>query len=149
MTIILVLGLFAGFAILSLLLRLAIHALPLYVGLALGFWLHGHAHSWLTAIGGGFLAGAATLAVGQTLFATARSPAMRLGIAAAFVVPAGFAGYQAVHGLAGLAFGASPSVTVISLIGGVVIASLAWSQLGGAGQARPFAPEPLQSGNAN
>ncbi len=47
MTILLVLGLFAGLYIFWLAITLAVHALPLYVGVATGFWLHSHGHGYL------------------------------------------------------------------------------------------------------
>lgn len=149
MTIILVLGLFAGLYLLSLVVRLAVHALPFYVGLALALWLHAHGQGYPAAILAAVITGIVTWATGQAFFAHVRSPGVRLGIAALFVVPAGFAGYQAVHGLAGLMVGAGPLLTLISLIGGGGIAGMAWSQLSAGNRAQSTATGRLQSGNAN
>lgn len=129
MTILLVLGLFAGLYIFWLAITLAVHALPLYVGLATSFWLHSHGHGYIASILGGFLAGVFTLSAGRLLFDLAQSPVLRLVIALLFVLPAGFAGYQAVHGIIGLALGAGMTLTVLSLIGACVITGMAWSQL--------------------
>ncbi|WP_454885427.1 hypothetical protein [Sphingomonas oryzagri] len=132
MTILLVLGLFAGLYIFWLAITLAVHALPLYVGLATGFWLHSHGHGYLASILGGFLAGVLTLSAGRLLFDVTRSPALRLVIALLFVLPAGFAGYQAIHGIAGLALGAGMPLTILSAVGACIIAGMAWLQLASA-----------------
>ena len=119
MTILLVLGLFAGLYIFWLAITLAVHALPLYVGLAAGFWLHNHGQDFIVSILGGFLAGVLTLSAGRLLFDLTQSPTVRLVIALLFVLPAGFAGYQAIHGIVGLALGTGMALTVMSVVGGV------------------------------
>lgn len=129
MTILLVLGLFAGLYIFWLAITLAVHALPLYVGLATGFWLHSHGQGYLVSILGGFLAGVLTLSVGRLLFNLTQSPTLSLVIALLFVLPAGFAGYQAIHGIVGLALGAGMPLTILSAVGACIIAGMAWSQL--------------------
>jgi hypothetical protein len=129
MTILLVLGLFAGLYIFWLAITLAVHALPLYVGLATGFWLHSHGQGFIVSILGGFLAGILTLSAGRFLFALTQSPTVRLVIALLFVLPAGFAGYQAIHGIVGLALGTGMTLTVLSTVGACIIAGMAWSQL--------------------
>jgi len=131
-TILLVLGLFAGLYIFWLAITLAVHALPLYVGLAAGFWLHSHGQGFIVSILGGFLAGVLTLSTGRLLFDLTQSPTVRLVIALLFVLPAGFAGYQAIHGIVGLALGTGMALTVLSAVGACIIAGMAWSQLGSA-----------------
>lgn len=129
MTILLVLGLFAGLYAFWLLFRLATFALPLYAGLGIGFWLLHHGHGIAASILTGFGAGIVTMAAGQFVFGFVHAPLPRLAIALAFVLPAGFAGYQAAHGLAGLALGNGIGLTLLSLGGGAFIARSAWRRL--------------------
>lgn len=130
MTIILLLGLFAGLYMLWLLFNLAAHALPLYVGLgACMSLLHG-GHGFLVSISAGFLAGVATLVIGQLLFDFVRSPTLHTAIAILFVIPAAFAGYQLVYGIAGFAISSGITLTLLSVVGGGFIGSSAWKQIG-------------------
>lgn len=129
MTLILIFGLFAGLYLLWLMVRLASFALPLYIGLGVGLWLVHHAYGYMTAISAGIFAGVVTLVSGQLLFGLVRSPTLRFGIAFLFVLPAGFAGYQIVQGLAGLMISNGMLLTVLGIVGGVFIARSAWVQL--------------------
>jgi hypothetical protein len=75
---------------------LAVYALPFFVGLTAGMAAF---HSGAGVIGAllvGIVAGALTLGIGQVAFAVVRPVALRAVIAAAFAVPAAFAGYHAV-----------------------------------------------------
>ena len=126
---ILILGLFAGLTLVWLVFRLAIVALPLYAGLGIGLWLLHHGHGYAAAIFAGFSVGVATLAAGQLLFRLVRSPMLRLAIVMLFVLPATLAGYQAVYGLAGLAFGKGIGAILLSFIGSAFVARSAWRQL--------------------
>jgi len=89
-----VLGVFGlGFFCL-LLFTLAIYALPFLAGLTAGVAAF---HSGAGVIGAlivGFVAGGATLALGQIAFATTRTPRIRAIIGLLYAVPATFAGYQ-------------------------------------------------------
>ena len=129
MTIILVLGLFAGLYMLWLLFNLAAYALPLYVGLGICMSLLHHGHGFIMSISAGFLVGVAALTIGQLLFDVVRSPILRAAIAILFVIPAGIAGYQLVHGIAGLAISSDLTLTLLSVAGSGFIASSAWRQL--------------------
>ena len=129
MTIILVLGLCAGLYMLWLLFNLAAYALPLYAGLGVCISLLHQGYGFLPSISAGFLVGIATLVVGQLLFELVRSPTLRTAIAILFVTPAGFAGYQLVHGIAGLAISSGITLTVSSALGGGFIARSAWRKL--------------------
>jgi hypothetical protein len=128
-TIILVLGLFAGLYMLWLLFSLTTHALPLYVGLAFGLWFYRHGLSLAGSILAGFLAAITTMVAGPLLFALVRSPTLRLLVVLLFVLPAGFAGYQVVYGLAGLAIAKGVALTALSVIGGCAIARAAWKSV--------------------
>ncbi len=129
MTIFLVLGLFAGLYLLWLLFRLAVYALPVGTGIGLAFWMHDHGYDYLAAILGGFTAGIAVTVVGQFLFTAIRSPTARLAISLLFAIPAGIAGYHAVHGVIGLAIDPGMMLSTLSWIGGVTIAVTAWVRL--------------------
>jgi len=56
----------------------------------------------------GLIAGALTLAAGQTAVAAFRSPLIRIAIALLFAVPAAMAGYHAAFGVAQLGVPAEP-----------------------------------------
>lgn len=149
MPIILVLGLFAGIYLLCLLFRLAVHALPVYVALAVGFALRAQGSGIAVTIVIGIIAGFATLALGRAAFDHSRTPGLRALIASAFVVPAGIAGYQATHSIGGLALGSGLTLDSLSLVGAGMIAATAWAQFG-SGSAHPLGDgDRLQSGNAN
>lgn len=131
MTIFLVLGLFAGLYMLWLLFSLAVYALPLYAGLGLAFWMHGAGFGYAPAILAGFAAGFATLFAGQLLFALSGSPLLRLAVALLFVLPAGIAGYHAVHGVFGLAIDPGAALTILSGLVATLIAGTTWTRLTG------------------
>ncbi|MBB3862533.1 hypothetical protein GGQ88_003834 [Novosphingobium hassiacum] len=131
MTIFLVLGLFAGLYMLWLLFSLAVYALPLYAGIGLAFWMRGVGFGYAPSILAGFAAGFATLFAGQMLFTLYASPLMRLAVALLFAVPAGVAGYHAVHGVMGLAIVPGATLTVLSSLGAALIAGTAWTRLAG------------------
>lgn len=141
MTIFLVLGLFAGFYMLWLLFYLATYALPFYVGLGSGLWLYSSGDGILLSIMLGFLAGVAVLMAGRILFQVVGSPLVRGAIAALFAIPAGFAGYQAVHGVVGLAIANGVILSAISGIGALAIAGTASRRITDI----PQAPLPLST----
>ncbi|HVB18355.1 MAG TPA: hypothetical protein VNF04_17625 [Stellaceae bacterium] len=77
--------------------QFAVFALPVYLGFAAGFWA---IHTGAGAMGGilvGFIAGALVFVVGQLVFASARSPILRILMALLFAVPATYAGYSIVQ----------------------------------------------------
>ena len=93
-----------------LLFTLAIYALPFLAGLTAGL---AALQSGAGVIGGlvvGFLAGGATLALGQMAFATARKPLIRIIIGLLYAVPATVAGYQVSFALSGIRASACPHV---------------------------------------
>lgn len=92
-------------------------------------WLLHQGYSFLASISAGFLVGIVTLAFGRLLFELVRSPTLRTTIAILLVTPAGFAGYQLVHGIAGLAISSGITLTVLSVVGGGFIARSAWRKL--------------------
>lgn len=83
-----------------LLFTLAVYALPFFAGMTAGLAAY---HSGAGVIGliiVGVLAGGATLAIGQIVFATVRTPLIRAVIGLLYAVPASIAGYHATLGLA-------------------------------------------------
>ncbi|MDE2166779.1 MAG: hypothetical protein KGJ66_10650 [Alphaproteobacteria bacterium] len=77
--------------------QFAVFALPAYVGFAAGFWA---IHTGAGTIGGilvGIVAGALVFVVGQLVFASSRSPILRILVALLFAVPATYAGYSIVQ----------------------------------------------------
>ncbi|RIA46745.1 hypothetical protein DFR49_1300 [Hephaestia caeni] len=129
MTIILILGVFAGLYMLWLVFSLAIYALPFWAGVTTAFFMHNHGQGLIASILGGFGVAILVLAGGQVLFSTVRSPLARLGLALLYAVPAGIAGYHAVYGIGSMAIGAGAIVTILSWIGAFVIAAAAWRRL--------------------
>ena len=109
-----------------LLFTLAVYALPLFAGVMAGTWAHATGAGFIGAGAVGVAAGAATLIGAQILFATIRSPIVRAGIAFAFALPAAFAGYHAVHGIAAIAVPSEAWRQVFASIGAVVVGATAW-----------------------
>ena len=109
---------------------LAIYALPFFVAVSAGMFAY---QTGAGAIGAGMVAllmGVVSLVLGQTLFAAARSPALRMTIAAAYAAPAAFAGYHAVHGLASIGSPSPGWHQLLSITGALVIGLVAWSRMG-------------------
>ena len=99
---------------------LATYALPLMFGFAAARFAY---HTGSGAIGASFIgviAATAAFAVFAVLFATLRSPILRLTVALVFAVPAVIAGYTLVHGVT---FEVIPSAIwrqIFSFIGALV-----------------------------
>ena len=86
-----------------LLFTLAVYALPFFVGVSLGLWMHESGSGAFTAL--------------------------LTGLAAAIALPAAFAGYQAIQGIAALA--AVPDIWrhVLGAAGALIVGTAAWSRL--------------------
>ena len=84
----------------TLLYRMAVYALPAFIGLTIAFWAY---HTGAGAIGafalGAFAAGFA-LALGAGLLAAMRSGPLRALVIVAFALPAAYAGYSILSQLA-------------------------------------------------
>ncbi|TBR29669.1 MAG: hypothetical protein EPO10_06745 [Reyranella sp.] len=112
-----------------LLFTLAVYALPFLAGLTAGL---AALQSGAGVIGGlvvGFLAGGATLALGQMAFATARKPLIRIIIGLLYAVPATVAGYQVSFALAGIGMSSSGWQTAFAVIGAVLSGCTAFSRM--------------------
>lgn len=113
----------------ALLYNCAVYALPGAVGVEAGLWaIHAGAGS-VGGIGVGFVAGGLTFALGQFVFATARSDILRFAVVLAFAVPAVIAGYSA---LLEIAAWSVPSVLwqhIFAIAGAAVIGGTAAMRL--------------------
>jgi hypothetical protein len=81
---------------------LTVYALPVWLAILSGLYLHGAGFGAVAALGGGVMVGAVLVTVGQIAFATIRSVPLRLAIGLIYAVPAGVAGFHATAGLARL-----------------------------------------------
>jgi hypothetical protein len=126
-------ALFAVIAIVllcSLLITLTIYALPFYVGLTVGIWVHSNGTGAIGTGAAAIIAGIATLVILHILIATFHSPALRAGLGLVFAAPAAFAAYHAVHGITATATPASPWSVSFSLLGAAIVGVVAWLQIG-------------------
>jgi hypothetical protein len=78
---------------------LATYALPLMLGFAVARFAYQTGSGLIGASFIGVVAAAAAFAVFSVLFATLRSPILRLIVALVFAAPAAIAGYALVHGV--------------------------------------------------
>ena len=78
---------------------LATYALPLMLGFAVARFAYHTGSGLIGASFIGLIAAAAAFAVFAVLFATLRSPILRLIVALVFAAPAAIAGYALVHGV--------------------------------------------------
>jgi hypothetical protein len=129
----LVLGIIFSFfglgALLCLLFTLAVYALPFFVAVTAGMAAF---HSGAGVIGTilvAALAGGATLAIGQIVFATVRSPAIRAAVALLYAIPATMAGYSATHGLAELSMPSAMWQMIFAVIGATCVGCTAFARL--------------------
>ena len=136
--------------------NLAVYALPFFAGVSAGMFAYHTGSGPIGAILLGFAAGAATLVLGQLLFATIRSAALRAIVAVAYAAPAALAGYHAVHGLSGIGGTSEMWRQVFAAIGAVVIAGVAWARVSALypghterGLAPGFLPSAAVGGAAN
>lgn len=126
-------ALFAVFAIAmlcSLLITLTIYALPFYVGLTVGIWVHSSGAGLIGTGAAAIMAGIATLVILHILIATVQSPWLRAGLGLVFAAPAAFAAFHAVHGIMAIAVPAGAWSLPLSILGAVVVGVVAWLQIG-------------------
>jgi len=112
-----------------LLYNLAVYALPVLLGIATGILAH---EIGLGVIGGiltGFLVAGLVFAIGQVIFTSSRSPAIRLAVALLFAVPAAVGGYQIVFQILELGDVATLWRHVLSAAGALAAAGTAIARL--------------------
>lgn len=131
-----VIGLFlfaiAAILIGALLVRLAVHALPVCCAFLAAQAVHASGAGLVAAIAAGALAAIATLALAQVLLALAKSPLTRIAVGLAFALPAGAAGYFAMRGIANATMPESVWQQVLTIIAAIAIAAVSWTRLGSA-----------------
>ena len=125
-----------------LLFTLAVSALPFFAAMSAGMFVHDSGTGPIGAIVAGGLAGILALIAGQLIFASARSPLIRLGVALLFAAPAGFAGYHATHGITALAMPSAIWQQIFASIGSIVVGATAWARMA------MLSPDPPVRGNA-
>jgi hypothetical protein len=76
----------------------------------------------------GLIAGAATLAIGQFVFAIIRSPLPKALITVAFALPAAVAGYHLMLGLSTIGMASDLWRHVFAVLGAIVVGSTAWAR---------------------
>ncbi|HEU0018515.1 MAG TPA: hypothetical protein VFQ31_09205 [Methyloceanibacter sp.] len=117
---------FVGLAYLCwLLFALAVHALPFFAGVTVGFAAYHIGSGPLAAIIVGAVAGVVILVLGQVAFTTLRSSLVRAALALIFAVPAAVAGYHAARGLAQLVVPAEAWRETIAIAGATILAATA------------------------
>lgn len=119
-----------------LLFNLAVYALPFFAAVTAGMFAYDTGSGPILAGVVGVIAGTVTFVVGQALFATARSPALRTALVIIFASPAAVAGYYSMHGVSELGVPSDNWRQVVSIIAGAVTGVIAWSRLGALAPAR-------------
>lgn len=112
-----------------LLFTLAIYALPFLAGLTAGLAAFYSRSGVIGALIVGFLAGGATLALGQIAFATTRKPLIRAIIGLLYAVPATVAGYQLSFALAGIGMSTGGWLTAFAVVGAILSGVTAFSRM--------------------
>ncbi len=108
---------------------LAVYALPFYAGLSAAFAAYHSGAGVIGAVIVGFLAGAATLLVGQLAFASMPSPLIRGLIALVFAAPATVAGFYMTLGLYRIGVPSHMWSDVFAVIGAICVGSTAFVRM--------------------
>jgi hypothetical protein len=108
--------------------NLAVHALPFFAGVTAGLFAYHSGAGPFGTITIGLIAGAATLVIGQLIFATIRSPLLRALLTGDFALPAAVAGYHLALGLGAIGMASDPWRHVFAAIGAIVVGSTAWAR---------------------
>lgn len=108
---------------------LAVYALPFFVAVTAGMYVHHSGTGPIGAIVVGVLAGILTLIAGQVIFSTVRSPLIRLGVALLFAAPAAIAGYHATRGVAALTMPSEIWQQLFSVIGSIAVGATVWARM--------------------
>ncbi len=112
-----------------LLFMLAVYALPLLAGTTAGLVAFHSGSGVIGAIIIGVLAGGATLAIGQVVFATVRIPLIRSLIGLVYAVPASVAGYHATLGLSHIGVPSEGWREAFAVVGAFLVGGTAWARM--------------------
>jgi hypothetical protein len=133
--------------------KLAIFAVPFFVGMQAFMWAMDTGAGPIGAVVAGGAAGVTTLVLAQLLFANIRMTSVRLLLALGFGIPAAIAGYHVVFGVASVSVPSDAWRIVFASIGGAVAGVSAILQLMALGEAttpergaRAERPQPSQAG---
>lgn len=109
--------------------RLAIHALPFFVGLTAGIYSFQIGMGPFGAIVIGFIVAGFTLVLGRYAFSVARGPVVRLLIGLLFAVPAARAGYDMTLALSHIGIPSEWWRESFAVLGAIAIGSTAWARV--------------------
>src|ERR1700722_10635241 len=112
-----------------LLFTLAVYALPFFAALSVGLAAFHSGSGVIGALIVGGLAGGATLAIGQIVFAMVRTPLIRAAIGLLYAVPAAIAGYHATLGLTQIGMPSEVWRDSFALFGAILIFGWAWLRM--------------------
>jgi len=124
-----ILSIFGLGAICWLLFSLAVYALPFLAGLSVGLAAFLSGSGFINAFVVGLLVGVTILALGQIVFATVRTPLIRLLIGLIYAAPATVAGYQLCFALAGIGMPAGDWRHVFAAAGAVAVGLTAFARM--------------------
>jgi hypothetical protein len=112
-----------------LLVKLTIHALPIFTGISAAVLAHQASAGPVTAIAIGALAAIAIAAIARVAFECARSPALRLAVPLAFAMPASIAAYHAALGLSALVMPDGFWRAAVAMAAAALIGAAAWREI--------------------
>jgi hypothetical protein len=124
-----ILSIFGLGAICWLLFSLAVYALPFLAGLSVGLAAFHSGSGFIGAFVVGLLVGVTILVLGQIVFATVRTPLIRLLIGLIYAVPATVAGYQLCFAFAGIGVPAGDWRHVFAAAGAVAVGLTAFARM--------------------
>jgi hypothetical protein len=141
MIIIGILASLAGIAVLCwLLFNLAVFAVPFFAGLTAGLWANDTGAGIPGAVVIGLVAAGITFGLFQLLLLFVRPAWLKLVVLAAFVIPAGIAGYHATLGIVRLTMPSETWQVVFAIVGAVAVAATAFMRLSVMAPPGPLGP---------
>lgn len=109
--------------------RLATYALPVMIAMEAARLAYSTGARWIGAGMIGLLAGVVSFGLMAVLFATLRTPILRIAIALIFAAPAAVAGYALIHGVTGEAVPSPVWRQIFCLAGGTLTGLSALARL--------------------
>ncbi len=110
----------------ALILGMIVYALPLFVGVWVGMFLHSGGTGLFGSIAAGLAAAMATLIIAHWLLAMTKSPFVHGLIGLAFAAPTAFAAYHLVHGIIASSMPSEIWTLAVSAIGGAILGIVTW-----------------------
>jgi hypothetical protein len=109
--------------------KLAVYALPFFVGMTAGLYTLQTGAGPLGAIVVGVVSSVFALVFGQCAFAATRSAIVRFAIGLLFAVPAAIAGYHLTLGITQLGMASEAWRGAFAVVGAVAVGSTAWARV--------------------